>query len=367
MIADLSSNLTRTVATSTLCARALLAAIGERRERGHELATFADGGYIVDAERRAVTMTWDALGSAPVASETRGIDSVTATTGQPFSFTSAGAFAPLMRAQMGAVGRARFINLPSSGLFSFPRQNGPDLVGQWRPENPASPLTTTDLVDAAVNAQARTLVFGLRFSRQMLFSAADNYDIGKQLTNLIIGAAGAEFGRVAINGGGPGSDQPLGLLNDSNVATMAIGANGGPLTGAQCGLMEEAVALANSDVGALAFHTTPQVRRYTRGVERFTGSGPLWTDANTLIGYPAYVSTNTPSNLTKGASSGICSALIYANWLDLLMITFGPGIDIVIDPFSKKFQGMVELYVALYADVAIRRTASFRKTVDITT
>ena len=45
------------------------------------------------------------------------------------------------------------------------------------------------------------------------------------------------------------------------------------------------------------------------------------------------VSNNVPSNLTKGSSSGVCSALIYGNFSDLLIGLFGDS-EILVDPYS---------------------------------
>lgn len=70
--------------------------------------------------------------------------------------------------------------------------------------------------------------------------------------------------------------------------------------------METALAVDNADTGNLAFLTTPGIRGVLKKTKIDAGSGQfVWgQDAQTLNGYRAAVSTQVPSDLTKGSSSG---------------------------------------------------------------
>ena len=52
--------------------------------------------------------------------------------------------------------------------------------------------------------------------------------------------------------------------------------------------------------------------------EKFDGTNgePVWTDDKNapLNGYSAAVSNAVPSNLTKGTSNGVCSAIVFGNF-----------------------------------------------------
>jgi hypothetical protein len=82
-------------------------------------------------------------------------------------------------------------------------------------------------------------------------------------------------------------------------------------------------------------------------------------EGDALLNYPVYGSNNVPSNLDKGDAEGICSALIFGNWADILIGQFGAGTDIIVDRFSKATTGITRIVANSYVDVAVRRAASF--------
>ena len=78
------------------------------------------------------------------------------------------------------------------------------------------------------------------------------------------------------------------------------------------------------------------------------------------------VSNNVPSNLTKGSSSGVCSAMIYGNFSDLLIGTFGES-EIIVDPFTLSQTGVTSVRILQAIDVKVRHAESFGAIQDITT
>jgi HK97 family phage major capsid protein len=298
-----------------------------------------------------------------------GIDSVTSTTGAAFAFTAGGPFRDILRSFTGAVSLATWRDRQNAGAEDVPKLTT-DAAGEWTAENSGSNITVNDIAATKIQFHNRAFGVGLRMSRQIVNVAAANYDMAALLTAVLAAVCGNALRTAALTGLGSGSNQPLGLLSNTDVATMAMGTDGGPLTLTQLALMEEQIGLANADrPGAgLAWQTTPAVRRKARLTETFTGSGrPLWSDDDRMIGKAAFASTAVPSTLTKGTSSGVCSALVFGAWADLGITLFGPGITVISDPYTKKFQGMIELAVWMYADVQTLNAASFRKTLDLTT
>jgi hypothetical protein len=55
----------------------------------------------------------------------------------------------------------------------------------------------------------------------------------------------------------------------------------------------------------------------------------------------------------------VCSALIFGNWSDLVIAQFGPGIDVMVNPYSRDTEGIVRLVASSFVDVGVRRAKSF--------
>ena len=78
------------------------------------------------------------------------------------------------------------------------------------------------------------------------------------------------------------------------------------------------------------------------------------------------VTNNVPSNLTKGSSSGVCSAMIYGNFNDLLIGIFG-STEILVDPYSAMQTGVTAVRILQAIDIKVRHAQSFGAIQDITT
>jgi hypothetical protein len=77
-----------------------------------------------------------------------------------------------------------------------------------------------------------------------------------------------------------------------------------------------------------------------------------------INGYNAQVTNQVPSNLDKGTSTGVCSAVIYGNWADLLIGLWG-GLDLTIDPYASSTTGAIRAVALQDVDVAVRHPESF--------
>ena len=64
------------------------------------------------------------------------------------------------------------------------------------------------------------------------------------------------------------------------------------------------------------------------------------------------------STLDKGNSSGVCSAILFGNWDDLIVAMWG-GLDITVNPYIKDTEGLVRITANAFYDTAIRRAESF--------
>jgi hypothetical protein len=94
-------------------------------------------------------------------------------------------------------------------------------------------------------------------------------------------------------------------------------------------------------------------------------SGLAWTDANTVMGYRAEVSTNVPSNLTRGSGSGL-SAAVLGNWDDMFFGLWGEP-SILVDPTTQSRAGVIRITCLCDFGVDLRHAASFAVVPDMVT
>ena len=121
-------------------------------------------------------------------------------------------------------------------------------------------------------------------------------------------------------------------------------------------------------VGSLGYLTNTKVRGKLKLTQKFSGTNgdPIWEKGNEMNGYRAAVSNQVPSTLTKGTAAGICSAIIYGNWADMLIGMWG-GLDILVNPYILSGTGSVRIEAFQSADIAVRHPESFAAMVDALT
>ncbi len=154
--------------------------------------------------------------------------------------------------------------------------------------------------------------------------------------------------------------QPKGVANQSGIGAVIGGTNGAAPTWDHIVNLETAVAVANAAVGNLSYVTNPAVRgKLKRTFFNSTGSDtPLWSADGSLNGYPTAVTSQIPSNLTKGTSVGVCSAILFGNWADLLIGLWG-GLDVLVDPYTGSQSGRIRIVSFQDCDLNIRHPQSF--------
>jgi len=272
---------------------------------------------------------------------------------------AAGSFVELLRnsALVGQLGATILTGL--QGDVEIPRRTG-TTTAAWIAEDAA--LSSTDSTYDKISLVPKTVGALTKYTRKMLLQSSPEIE---QLTrNDLMSVIAVELDRVAINGSGSGAE-PTGILNTSGVNSVALGTNGLAPTYQSVVDMEREVAIDNADVGQLAFLTNAKVRGKLRTVEKSgTNAVFVWEDRlgamAAILGYPAGVSGNVPSNLTKGTSSGICSAIIFGNWRDLVIGTWSV-IEVEVNPWSSgDFEkGTVVVRALQDVDIKLRHPESF--------
>ena len=178
---------------------------------------------------------------------------------------------------------------------------------------------------------------------------------------------------AAITGTGA-SNQPRGILNTSGIGSVVGGTNGATITLDNLADLKREVAIDDADSPTAAFLTNAKVEaKLAKATASGTGAYLLQPEGSTgdtparIFGRRFSVSNQVPSNLTKGTASGICSAVIYGNFSDLLIGMWG-ATDILVNPYGTGYtNGDVEIRVMQTVDVAVRHPESFAAILDALT
>ena len=245
---------------------------------------------------------------------------------------------------------------------TIPFVNGSSVEASWEGEADEDNLVKASFERSTMTPKRVSIT--MSYTRDLLRQTS--MDVENMIINELTMAHAVALERAAISGTGTG--QPLGLLNIAGIGSVAIGTNGGPITWKHIVDLETAVNDKNAYGQRCAYLTNAKVMGALKTATMDAGSGRFILDpnnANNVNGYPIQWSGLVPSNLTKGTTSGKCSAMIFGNWSDLLIGQWG-GIDIVVDPYSAKRTAEIEITINAYHDVKVIHPESFAAIKDIT-
>jgi HK97 family phage major capsid protein len=227
-----------------------------------------------------------------------------------------------------------------------------------------------DPTTASRSISPKRLTAYVDLSKQLLLQ--NNYSIQQYTTNSFLKAFAVAIEAAAINGSGS-SGQPTGLLGTSGIGSVAIGTNGGAPTLAKILELIQVVETANAGMNG-KFLVNPKVVAKLKQTVIDSGSGAMimpymsyfMGQPEQIAGKETYSTSNVPSNLTKGTASGICSAIIFGDWENLVVGQYG-GIDLVVDPASQAIGGKTRIVMNQYVGVAVKQPAAFAAILDATT
>lgn len=250
-----------------------------------------------------------------------------------------------------------------SGTVTFPKQLATAVL-TWVAENSGTDVSETDLANyfGSIGLTPKQAMATLAYSRT--FMAQTSLDAESFFRNDLGRVNALGLDKVAISGSGAGSE-PTGILNTSGVGIVVCGDPDGAVpTWEHIVGLETDVAVDNADFGTLGYLTNPTMRGKLKTTQKFanTNGDPIWEKGangfGELNGYRAGATTQVPANLSKGLSNGILSAILFGNWNDLVIGEYG-ALELIVDPYRLKKQGMVEITSNLLADVLVLRAQSF--------
>ena len=218
---------------------------------------------------------------------------------------------------------------------------------------------------AAVTLAPKTLGAFTDISRKLM--AQSDPSAEAVVRDDLLNAVAAKLEDVTIEGGG--SNEPTGITQTSGIGSVAIGTNGGAPTWASAVNLVKEVEIDNAALtNNLAYLTNPKVKAKLSSTAKGSGDSVMIMEApwDRLYGYPLGITTHVPSDLTKGSTSGTCSAIIFGDFSQL-MLAFWSSPDVLVDPYTGGSAGNTRVIVLQDVDVAVRHAQSFAACLDYTT
>jgi HK97 family phage major capsid protein len=249
------------------------------------------------------------------------------------------------------------------GDIAIPKQSG-GATAYWVAEG-NSP-TESQLAVAQVAMSPKTVGAFTDITRKLLLQSS--VDVERLVRSDLAATLAIAIDYAALHGSGA-SNQPRGIANTTGIGSVVGGTNGAAPTWEHIVKLETEVAIDNADIGALAYMTNPKVRGKLKVTQRTPTYGDImvWESNNTpLNGYPAYVTNQVRSDLDKGTSTGVCSAIFFGNWNDLLIGMWGT-LDIMVDPYTQSTSGTIRVVALQDVDIAVRYPESFAAMLDALT
>lgn len=263
------------------------------------------------------------------------------------------------------------------GNVAIPRRSG--VASTYYLSTQTTAITQSESTFDQVTMAPKNLAALSKYSRQTLLQGTPGIEelVRRDLTDGINLAIDLGI----LNGSGA-SGQPTGILQTSGIGSVAMGTNGAAITMEKVVDLESAVMQVNGAVNAgnvayLSNYKVLAALKKLRAGGSTTGDGPFLfnTDGATLgrgptpanlNGYPLASTNQVPSNLVKGTSGAVCSALLMGDFSQAMVGFWGNGLEITVgedqDDFSK---ALTSVRGIVTYDVAVRDPKSFAAILDI--
>lgn len=247
------------------------------------------------------------------------------------------------------------------GNLKKPRQNGVTTAA-WAAENATAATSNPTFEVFTMSPKRLTAVTYVSDTLMRQTALSMEAMVRRELAL----ARDTKLDATIINGSGTGNE-PIGILNIAGIGSVVGDTNGAAPTWENIVALNAAVASNNANMGSLGYLINPATKAKLQTTKKDAGSGIfIMGEINDqLAGYRAGVTTQVPSNLTKGTGTGL-SAIIYANFNSFLLGTWG-GMSILVNPYTSAKEAMTEVVVHSYHDTNYEHAESFAAMVDAIT
>ena len=252
-------------------------------------------------------------------------------------------------------------NILTNLVGTLPVITSQDITAGWGAEGAEAPTSKAGYAKAVMSPKRNFA--NMVTTRDLLRQTS--FDVEADLIDKINYAHARIIEDAAINGAG--GNAPTGILKTAGIGSVAMGTNGAAISWAKVVELESVVASLNALKGRLGYLTNAKVIGALKTTVCGSNTSRFILDAlvsNMVNGYGIEMTNLVPANLTKGTATEKCSALIFGNWSDLYVGHWG-GIDLIVDPYTGKRKGEIEICMNCYNDVLVAEPKSFAAIQDI--
>ena len=242
-------------------------------------------------------------------------------------------------------------------------------------------ITQSESTFDQVTLSPKNLAALSKYSRQTLLQSTPG--IEQLVRTDLIDGINVAMDLGILNGSGS-SGQPTGIMQTSGIGSVAIGTNGGAITLEALVNLETELTIDNVPVdrNTVSYITNAKVMgnlKKLRAGGSSSSDGPFLVNDNLLAvgrggtpsivnGYPVYVTNQVPSTLTKGSTSGTCSAVLIGDYSQAMVGLWGNGLEITVGEDSDDFsKALTSVRGIVSYDVAVRDPKAFAACLDVTT
>jgi len=287
--------------------------------------------------------------------ETRDLDVSTPTQGQETVPTFLRPLIAALRPTLVTESMGASVLRGLTGNIAFPRNTN---VGNatWKTEKATADEAQQNFDQLLM--QPKRLTAWSEYSRQLMVQSS--IDVERFVRADLMMAVGTEVDRTVYNGSGA-APEPEGLYPRAGIPTVDMG--GAAPTHPLIVAMETKVENANALESQMGYITTPNVKGQLKTTPIDAGSGRMMWGVNpgspfgTLNGYRAASTQQMPKDLGVGNDE---HGLIFGNWAACMIGQWGP-VDLIVNPFTKAKQAMIEVIVNSFWDINYRWDAHFVK------
>ena len=310
---------------------------------------------VSESLQRAMPASFEYRGGILVPLQVRALVTGTATSGKELVVPEKGELIDMLRAMAVSLRMgARFL----SGLtapITFPKITG-GATASWMAENSGGDVADSQLSTGTITLSPKTLQASTPISRQLLYTSSE--DAEAMIRQDLAKAHALAWDKAVLHG--TGTNQPTGIYGAAGVNAVAMGGN--PTWGKLVDLVTE-IAKDNALLGTIGFVTTPGAagKMMQTLVAEAAGSEMLWTGAiedGRVGGYRALASNQVAANLGAATNE---HGIVCGDWAQVMIGQWGPGFELILDPYAKKKQGLVEFTSFEMVDMALRYAEAFAK------
>lgn len=244
----------------------------------------------------------------------------------------------MLVADMGATSLTGLI-----GNIAIPKVGG-GATAYWLPET--GEVTPTEQSFKQLGLVPHRLAADTAYSKELVNQTS--LSVEAFVRDDIMRVLAVERDRVAINGSG-NDGEPTGIMNVDGIGSVTFGA--APTWGKVVDF-ETQLANSNADLGRMGYLTTPAVRGKWKTTLKVANTAAfLWENGSTpgsgmVNGYRAEATNQVPAN-----------KVVFANWMDVILAEWA-GVDVVVDPYSLKKTGQIEVTITIWVDNGLRHEGS---------